>query len=166
MSARMADRRKRRIISLEMPPTPTTTRTYFPAPAMPATNSQAIVKSDAGDTQPVKAGLVDWVIEGVKERAPELAANAAATKANFSQTGLVFWKALNAPISFALSVVAASVSALTRGQGLVGEWSTRVAVGSAHATVAELSRPQQPAQGAEAPTTLPAQPGTVETSAP
>lgn len=124
-------------------PTSTTTAQspYYPAHVRPPPQTSAIVRQDAPTTEP--QGLVEYVLDGLKSRAPEFGANAAATRANFSEAGRAFYAALRAPLSFALTLVGAAIVLATRGEGPIGTNAVRIAVGAGHATVAELSRPKE-----------------------
>lgn len=131
-----------------MPPqytAPTTQRGYYPTPAyQPAPSSTSSALTTAGkEQQPsTSLGFVDWALDGLKDKLPELSANVAATRSNFSELGVVFRRALRAPLSLGVTIVAAAVNAWTRGEGPVGEAAGKIAVGAAHATIADFARPK------------------------
>ncbi len=131
-------------------PVPTTSRPYYPSAPQPPSQTNSIVHTGDSSATPQK-GLFEYCLDALKERGPELGANAAATRANFSELGRLFWTAMHAPLSFAVTIAASAISVLTRGQGPIGANATRIAVGAGHATVAELSRPKQPPSAPPAP---------------
>lgn len=150
MSAAIAGRRSARMLLPSMAPPYSTAPTAqqqgqrYPTPGYLSVpqSSSALGPSRTEPESPVKQGFVDWALSGLKEKGPEFAANATSTRANFGDLGKAFRKALRVPLSFGLTILAAAAHAWTRGQGTVGDAAGKIAVGAAHATIADLSRPK------------------------